>query len=96
MKSLSDIISELGHNRIDVLKMDIEGAEYRVLDSILASGIPIDQIVVEFHDRFFEDGRLKTMDAVKKLRDHGYEIFGISDSFEEVSFINKKVLSDIK
>jgi FkbM family methyltransferase len=96
MKSLNDIVTGLGHKRIDVLKMDIEGAEYRVLESILSAAIPIDQIVVEFHDRFFEDGRLKSINAVNRLREHGYEIFGISDSFEEVSFIRKSVLAKIQ
>ena len=32
---LSTIMSELGHERLDVLKMDIEGAEYAVLDDML-------------------------------------------------------------
>lgn len=31
MKTFSDITTELGHTHIDVLKMDIEGAEYDVL-----------------------------------------------------------------
>ena len=35
MRSFADIVQELGHTRIDVLKMDIEGAEYEVLESIL-------------------------------------------------------------
>ena len=32
MKSLKDIMIELGHNHIDVLKMDIEGAEYDLIE----------------------------------------------------------------
>ena len=92
MKSLTDIASQLGHKKIDVLKMDIEGAEYRVLESVLKSDIPINQILVEFHERFFEDGKLRTINSINKMRDHGYEIFGISDSFDEVSFIRKNVM----
>lgn len=45
-------MSDLHHQQIDLLKLDIEGSEYRVLDEILESQIPIHQIVVEFHDRF--------------------------------------------
>lgn len=92
MKSFKDIINDLKHERIDVLKMDIEGAEYEILESILESSIPINQILIEFHDRLFANGKLKTIEAIKKLNDYGYEIFGISDSFEEVSFINKRIL----
>ncbi|MEQ8535303.1 MAG: FkbM family methyltransferase, partial [Imperialibacter sp.] len=37
VKSFADIIGSLEHKVIDVLKMDIEGAEYDVLESILES-----------------------------------------------------------
>ena len=37
MKSLADIANELGHSHIDVLKMDIEGSEYEVIENILES-----------------------------------------------------------
>lgn len=92
MKSFKDIIKILGHNKVDVLKMDIEGAEYKVLDSILSSPILINQILIEFHDRLFIDGKCKTIDAIKRLNNCGYEIFGVSDSFQEVSFINKRFI----
>ncbi len=92
MKSLGTIMNELGHRHIDVLKMDIEGSEYDVIADILNSKISITQILIEFHDRFFENGYLKSKEAVKMLKLHGYEIFAISDSFEEISFINKNAL----
>ncbi len=72
--------------------MDIEGAEYDVLGNILDSPVTINQILIEFHDRLFEDGKIKTISAIKRLSSHGYKIFGVSDSFEEVSFINTRVL----
>ena len=92
MKSFADIIAELKHERIDVLKMDIEGSEYDVLENILNSNIQIDQILVEFHERFFDNGKLKTLEELKKLELNGYAIFAISDSLEEVSFIKQDVL----
>jgi len=94
MKSLEDIASALGHQHIDVLKMDIEGSEYDVIDNILSTGISIHQILIEFHDRFFEDGKEKTKRAIKEMQRYGYEIFAVSDSLEEVSFIKKSVLED--
>jgi FkbM family methyltransferase len=92
MKSLNDIVTELGHSHIDILKMDIEGTEYEVIEDILNSKISITQILIEFHDRFVENGMAKSMRAVKKFNDSGFEIFAISESFEEVSLINKNVL----
>lgn len=92
VKTIQDILNELGHNHIDVLKMDIEGSEYDVIENILDSNISVNQILIEFHDRFFKDGRVKSYQTVKNLKDRGYEIFAISDSFEEISFIKKSII----
>src|SRR5699024_2962881 len=93
MKSLWDIMQELGHDRIDVLKMDIEGSEYRVLKSITETDIPVVQLLVEFHDRFF-DGEIRSKQTVELLKDKGYEIFAASLSYEEISFINTKYVHE--
>ncbi len=87
MKSWNDLTLELGYQKVDVVKMDIEGAEYDVLPSILASDVEVGQFLIEFHDRFFDNGRDKTIQSIQLLREHGYGIFGVSQSFEEVSFI---------
>ena len=92
MKAFNDIIYELEHRRIDVLKMDIEGSEYDVIDDVLNAQVLIGQILIEFHDRFVENGRRKTQQAIKKLKTHGYEIFSISETLDEISFVNKKIL----
>uniref|UniRef100_UPI0029300243 FkbM family methyltransferase n=1 Tax=Pedobacter nutrimenti TaxID=1241337 RepID=UPI0029300243 len=92
IKSLDHILRDLGHQHIDVLKMDIEGAEYDVIENILKSKISISQILIEFHDRFFENGKLKTQETIKKLNDEGYKIFAVSETYEEVSFIHKDSL----
>jgi len=87
VKTLSDLVQQLGHERIDVLKMDIEGAEYEVIENILSEKIPINQLLIEFHARFFNDGRSKTRDCIRRLNQHGYRIFAASNSGQEVSFI---------
>lgn len=92
MKSLKDIIIELKHDKIDVLKMDIEGGEYEVINSILDSGVIIDQLLIEFHEHFFDDGKDKTIAALNKLKGEGYEIYAISDTFNEISFIRKELV----
>ncbi len=87
VKTLDTIMNELGHSKIKILKMDIEGAEYHVIPQILNSGVEIEQILIEFHHRFFPDGFQKTTDLVKLLNQAGYSIFAVSDTGEEVSFI---------
>jgi FkbM family methyltransferase len=85
-----DLISTmnmLGNRYIDILKMDIEGAEYVVIQNILDNGIDIKQILIEFHHRFPGIGVNKTKEAIKSLNAAGYKIFSVSASGEEFSFI---------
>ncbi len=87
VKRLSTILGDLGHDRIDVLKMDIEGAEYEVVDDLRESEIRPRQILVEFHHRFPNVGTQQTLDAVATLRAMGYGLFSVSTSGEEFGFI---------
>ena len=87
VRRLSSIMKELGHDRIDLLKMDIEGAEYAVLKDILASAIPVHQLLVEFHHRWPEIGAEKTRQAIRDLNSAGYRIFDVSPSGEEYGFL---------
>ncbi len=48
-KTLSSLMSQLNHNTIDFLKMDIEGAEYDVIQNIVEKKINIKSICLEFH-----------------------------------------------
>lgn len=47
-KTLATIMKELGHMRLDLLKIDIEGAWHTVLSNILDENIPIGILCVEF------------------------------------------------
>ena len=69
--------------------MDIEGAEYNVIENILSSKLQINQILIEFHDRFVAGGYKNSQKTVASLNNAGYKIFGVSKSFEEVSFIKQ-------
>ena len=67
--------------------MDIEGAEYEVLEGLLDSPILPTQLLVEFHHRFVKDGLNRTYELIGKLRNAGYRIFAISEIGREVSFL---------
>lgn len=86
------IIKKLGHSKIDVLKLDIEGSEYMVLEEILNADIQISQICIEFHHRFKGVAKQKTIHAIKRLREEGFRLVGISDQVEEYTFVNSKLL----
>lgn len=85
--TLASIVAKLGHARIDLLKMDIEGAEYDVLDSMLETDIRPVQLLVEFHHRFPGIGVEATRMMIQRLEGVGYKIFAVSDIGREVSFV---------
>ncbi len=86
LRRLRTIMDGLGHERIDLLKMDIEGSEYRALDDLLAAGIRPLQLLVEFHHRFPEIGLDRTLAAIAAVRGAGYDLVSIADSGEEFAF----------
>ena len=84
---LKTIMEMLGHSRIDLLKMDIEGAEYAVIRDIIDSNIEIGQLIVEFHHRWKNVGAAKTREAVIILNKNRFKIFNITATGEEYSFL---------
>jgi FkbM family methyltransferase len=68
-RSLSSIMDELGHERIDLLKLNIEGAEYEVLPEIVNGDVDATVICVGFHMTPWI-GRMTR--AVRALRRRGY------------------------
>ena len=62
------------HDSIDLLKIDIEGFEYEVLESCFAERIPIKQICVEFHDFFPEISKAKTREMIRALDSRGFDL----------------------
>lgn len=86
--SLPTIAARLGHRRIDLLKIDIEGAEYDVLESLPGLAVQPVQLLVEFHHRFPGIGPTRTVAAVAALRQSGYRLFAIAETGRELSFIH--------
>jgi len=66
IKKASDFISATGIKKIDLIKINIEGAEYELLDHLIATGIikTIDHLQIQFHD-FIPDAVTK----MNQLRD---------------------------
>jgi FkbM family methyltransferase len=85
MMTLDAIMKQLGHEKIDVLKMDIEGAEYGVIEDIIGKSIFPQQILVEFHHRFSPFSITDTKRAIQDLMHHGYEVFYVSNNYQEFS-----------
>jgi FkbM family methyltransferase len=87
VKTIHELMKINHHESLDIVKMDIEGAEYEVIPDILKFSKIIKQLLVEFHHRYFDNGKELTLELVSEINQAGYSIYSISDSNEELSFI---------
>ena len=76
-----------GHSHIDILKLDIEGSEYDVLDDWIArKWFPMNQLLVEFHQRYFQkDQSYRHTQVLRGLQENGFRIIHNSND-AEISF----------
>jgi len=87
---LSTLLKQNQHQYIDLLKIDIEGAEYEVVDDIIKRRLPIRQLLVEFHHgNIHVPGitRNQTIHAIFKLRAAGF--FLISQNGSNYTFLQR-------
>uniref|UniRef100_A0A914YIN9 Methyltransferase FkbM domain-containing protein n=1 Tax=Panagrolaimus superbus TaxID=310955 RepID=A0A914YIN9_9BILA len=93
MFQISDIVTEFGDSKIDILKIDIEGAEFDNLETLFS--LPICQIMIEVHGQTPKD----TLKLLQTLSEHNfylfsYEINGYHHHLSEYSFIHKRCFYD--
>jgi FkbM family methyltransferase len=90
--TIATMMQKLGHQSIGLLKMDIEGAEYGLLENLLTSDIRPDQILVEFHHRFSGIETQQTLDAIHALKGAAYGLAHISVTGREFCFVKLSAL----
>lgn len=94
MKDIGTIAKELGHTHVDVLKMDIEGSEFAVVDTLENyKGLAINQICLETHQRFFDDGIIKLEKMHDTLCKLGFVLIWASENYEELTYVKGELLS---
>jgi FkbM family methyltransferase len=69
-RSLPSLAKELGHDDIQLIKLDIEGAEFEVLQRLDLRALDVRILCVEYHNRDGVRAMLKSVDHVKA---QGYE-----------------------
>lgn len=75
LRRLADVIAELGVERIDLLKIDVQRAERDVLDGLAESDwARIEQIVMEVHDAAGTATEGRAGDLMDLLERRGYEV----------------------
>jgi len=94
VKTLSTLRKLVGHVEIDVLKLDIEGAEMLVLRELDDLKPLPGQLLVEFHYHYPGISFDAFVQVVTALRSAGYRIFHISERGYEFSLIHERLLSN--
>ncbi len=77
VNTLRNIMDELGHKSLDILKIDIEGAEYKVIDNILADKLDVKYLCLEFdeyHHPLDENYVSRITEYISKIRKAGYAL----------------------
>lgn len=87
--TLPTLMRQIGVDRLDVLKMDIEGFEYGVVDALVASSIRPGQLLIEFHHGMYTYQAVDTRRAVDALRSAGYRLFYVSSGGHEYGFVRE-------
>jgi FkbM family methyltransferase len=86
VKRLHTVMRELSHGRVDVLKMDIEGAEYAMIDDLVKEPVDVGQILLEFHHMLPGVTVGRTERAIDQLAELGFVPFWASKTGREWSF----------
>lgn len=82
---LTTLMERCGHKHIDLLKIDVEGAEYEVLDDLISRRLPVRQVLVEFHHGILPGiRRSRTIRSLLKMSLAGYKLLlqdGLNHTF---------------
>lgn len=92
VRTVDSLMRMLSHDEIDMLKMDVEGCEYAVIDQLASTRLRPRQLLIEFHHGFYGFTSAKTRAAVSTLHDMGYEVFWVSDRGLEYGFVHRDAL----
>jgi len=79
--NLSDLLDLAARSECDVLKLDIEGAEYEVLAALCANDDirRAKQVLVEFHHHCTDRSLQDTLDAAARVQESGFHLAYVED-----------------
>lgn len=92
-RCLRTIMQSLGHKHIDYLKLDVEGAEYDILDQIVECRdiMLVANLAVEFHHWISPYRLSQTKKAIRALKKCGFKITWTSVTGHEFLFSREQI-----
>jgi len=94
VNSLPRIMESLGHRTLNLLKLDIEGSEYKVIQSIIENNIEVNIICIEYDECFNPIDRNyknRIKNSVKSMLEAGYSLV-CAQGDGNYTFVNDSIL----
>lgn len=86
---ISEVINELGIQKIDLIKLNIEGSEYDLLEKLLDSNLieRIDKLQIQFHDNISEAEirRKKIINELKKSHKLVWSYYFVWERWDKIA-----------
>jgi FkbM family methyltransferase len=95
---LSNLMKQLGHSHIDLLKIEIEGAEYKVIDTIVEDQLDVKAILVEFDEVYNTNDKgfhFRIKNSCDKLRKAGYVLVHSTVALKRL-FLKEDIYDQLK
>jgi FkbM family methyltransferase len=87
---LTTIMRRLGHQHLDVLKLDVEGSEFEIIPDLIENRVSVDQLLVEIHYQFPNRSFAAGLDLISQLKkDFGMQCVHVSPRGFEFSFVRR-------
>jgi len=97
VRRLSHIMEDLQLNRLGLLKIDIEGAEYQVLDSLLEDRLKVDVLCIEYDESATHHLDAHYMQRIRKslfdLVDTGYKLLAKEPDCHNYTLMHQRCLA---
>lgn len=87
VRRLATIMQSLGHDRLDALKLDVEGSEFEAVPDLLAGGIRVEQLLVEIHYHFRSRSFRAGLALIDLIKRHGMRCIHVSPRGFEFTFV---------
>ena len=76
--NLLSLINKANVSKVDYIKLDLEGAEYDLINSLKENDLaPFKQIYIEFHHFVLKKSYKDTIECVNKIRDMGFKVYSL-------------------
>lgn len=96
VERLKTIAERLGHSRINLLKIDIEGAEYQVIESIVEGHLEIDMLCIEFDEsaanHFDRKYMQRIINALTSLLGVGFIIIAKEQDCHNYTLLHQRIV----